>query len=85
MRLTSAWWSKKKNVGAIAQPFVTGTQGRNLRLGDHRHRVEVEVVERLAGQQFGFGEMALDTTPVTLGEFVFSHGGSPSTPTSSTN
>ena len=44
-------------------------------LGDHRHGVEVEAVEGLAGEQPGLGEMALDAAAVALGDLVFGEGG----------
>ena len=70
MRFASAWRSQKKDVGAVAQPLVAGAQRHHLGLGDHRHGVEVEVVERLARQQLGLGQMPLDAPPVTFGQLV---------------
>src|SRR3954452_3398916 len=46
-----------------------------MRLAEHRHGGEIEVVERLAGRQAGFGEMALDAAPGTLVDFQLGQGG----------
>jgi hypothetical protein len=40
-------------------------------LADHRHRQEVEVVERLARRQACFGKMALDAPLGSLGDLKF--------------
>ena len=46
-----------------------------MRLGDHRHDVEVEAVEGLAGQQPRLDEMALDATAVAFGDLVLGERG----------
>jgi hypothetical protein len=46
-----------------------------MRLGDHRHRFELEGVEGLARQQPGFNEMTLDATAVAFGNLVFGERG----------
>ena len=45
-------------------------QRHHLRLRDHRHGLEVEVGERLAGRQSRLGEMPLDATTATVGHLV---------------
>jgi hypothetical protein len=46
-----------------------------MRLGNHRHRLELEGVESLARQQSGFDEMALDAAAVAFGNLVFGKRG----------
>jgi hypothetical protein len=45
------------------------------RLGDHRHSLEVEVVEGLSGGQPRLDEMALDATAAAFGDLVLGDGG----------
>jgi hypothetical protein len=46
-----------------------------MRLGDHRHDVEVEAVEGLSGQQLRLGEMTREATAVALGDLVLGERG----------
>ena len=73
--LSAAGRPEEEQVGALGEPGVAGGDRHDLRLGDHRHGLEVEGVERLAGRQAGLGEMALDAPAVALGEFVLGDGG----------
>src|SRR5829696_2679094 len=52
------------------EPAVAGDDCHDLRLGDHRHRLEVEGVEGLSGRQSRLGEMALDAAPVSFCELM---------------
>ena len=51
MALAAAGRPEQEQVGALGEPGVAGGEGHDLRLGDHRHGVEVEGVEGLAGRQ----------------------------------
>ena len=53
---------------------VSGADREYMGLGDHRHHVEVEAVQGLAGQELGFGEMARE---VLLGPLVSVAGAAP--------
>ena len=46
-----------------------------MRLGDHRHHVEVEAVEGFPRQQLRLCEMAGEAAAVTLGDFVLGEHG----------
>ena len=70
MALAAAGRAEQQDVGALAQPRVAGRERHHLGLGDHRHAVEVERGERLAGRQTGFGEMPLDAAAATVGHLV---------------
>jgi hypothetical protein len=43
----------------------------DLCLADHRDGLEVEAVERFAGRQPGFGEVAFEPAAAALGNFMF--------------
>ena len=58
-------------IGALVQPAIAGDQGVDMGLGDHGHDIEVEVGERFAGRQFGFGEMAFEAPPSPVGDLLF--------------
>ena len=75
MALSAAGRAEEQQIGALVEPGVAGGERHDLRLGDHRHGVEVEGVERLAGRQAGFGEVALDAAAVAFGELVLGDGG----------
>ena len=70
VRFAAAGWAEQDQVGTVLEPAIAGAQRRDLRLGDHRHGVEVEVVQGLAGQQLRFTQMALDASTIPLGELV---------------
>ena len=59
MALSAAWRPEKQQVGAGFEPAITGAEGEDVRFGEHRHGLEGEAVEGLAGWQPGFEEMAL--------------------------
>ena len=75
MRLAAAGSADQDQIGALVDPTVTGTDRHHMRLGDHRHRFELEGVEGLARQQPGFNEMTLDATTVAFGNLVFGERG----------
>ena len=50
-------------------------QRHHLRLGDHRHAVEVERGQRLAGRQPGLGEMTLHPAPTSIDHLVLGQCG----------
>ena len=52
-----------------------GGDGHDLRLGEHRHGLEVESIEGFSGRQARLGEMAFDPSPAPFGKFVFGDGG----------
>ena len=70
MALSAAGRPEQQQIGAFVEPGVAGGDGHDLGLGDHRHGIEVEGVEGLAGRQAGFGEMPLDAAAITLGQFM---------------
>ena len=59
----------------MADPAVAGADRQDMRLGDHRHHVEVEAVEGFPGQQLRLGEMAREAAAVTLGDLVLGEPG----------
>ena len=69
-RLAAAGRAEHEEVVALLEPAVAGDERHDLGLGDHRHGVEVEAVEGLAGRQARLGEMALDAAAGALGELV---------------
>ena len=71
MALAAARRAEQKQVRSLLEPAIAGGDGHHLRLGDHRHGVELEGVEGLSRQQACFGEMALDAPPIAFGQFVF--------------
>ena len=75
MALAGAWRAEDQAVGALGEPCVAGSERVDLGLGDHRHGVEVEGGEGLAGEQPGLPEVAFDTPPVALGELVLDQRG----------
>jgi hypothetical protein len=75
MALTAAWRAEQEQVRALGEPGVAGGERHDLGLGDHRHGVEVEAVEGLAGRPPGVGEVPLDAPAVALGQFVLGDRG----------
>ena len=69
--LAAAGGSEQQQIGALAQPGVAGGECHDVCLADHRHRQEVEVVERLARRQTCFGKVALDAPFGALGDLEF--------------
>ena len=74
-RLAGAGRAEHEEVGALLEPAVAGGERHDLGLGDHRHGVEVEAVEGLAGRQPRLGQMALDAAAGAFGELVLGQGG----------
>src|SRR5512134_3519416 len=72
---SAAGWAEQEQVGTLGQPAVAGGDGYDLRLGEHRHGLEVESIEGLSGRQARLGEMAFDPPAAPFGEFVFGDGG----------
>src|ERR1700679_2974052 len=75
MRLPAAGSTDQNQIGALVDPTVTSADRHYMRLGDHRHRLELEGVESLARQQPGFDEMALNATAIAFGNLVFGERG----------
>ena len=44
-------------------------------LADHRHGLEVKIIEGLSGRQPSFGEMAFEPAAAALGHLMFGQGG----------
>ena len=55
-------------LAALSSQASPAASAMTLRLAEHRHGGEVEVVEGLAGRQTGFGEVALDAPPAAFGD-----------------
>jgi hypothetical protein len=55
--------------------LVGGDEGMDLGLGEHRHGIEVELLEGFSGRQVRFAEMTLDAPSGALGEFVLGQAG----------
>ena len=75
MRFAGARRAEHQQIGAFLQPAVAGGQCHDLRLADHRHRIELEAVERLAGRQAGLVEMTLDAAAGAFGHLVLGERG----------
>ena len=75
MRFAAAGPTEQQQIGALVDPAVAGADRHDMRLGDHRHGLEVEAVEGLARQQPGLDEMALDAAAVAFGDLVFGERG----------
>jgi hypothetical protein len=75
VRLAAAGSAYQDQIGALVDPTVTGADRHYMRLGDHRHRLELEGVEGFARQQPGFNEMTLDAAAVAFGNLVFGERG----------
>jgi hypothetical protein len=73
--LSAARRAEHDQVGAFFEPAITGGERHDLGLADDRYGFEVEGVEGLAGRQSGFGKMAFDAAPGTLGHLVLGEGG----------
>ena len=76
MGFAAARSADQEQVGALVDPAVAGADRQaHVGLGDHRHGVEVEAVEGLAGQQLGLGEMAREAPAVPFGDLVLGERG----------
>ena len=73
--LAAAGRAEQEQIGTLAQPAVAGGERGHPRLGDHRHSLEIEVVEGLSGGQPRLDEMALDATAATFGDLVLGDRG----------
>ena len=60
MALADAWRTEQEDVGAAVEPLVPLGQRHHLRLGDGRHRREVEAREPLVGTEPGLGPVAVE-------------------------
>jgi len=58
----------------VCSSDLAGGERVDLGLRDHRHGIEVEGVEALAGEQAGLPEMAFDAPSAALGELVLDEG-----------
>ena len=75
MRFAGARQAEHEQVRAFLQPAVASGECHDLRFADHRHRIELETVERLAGWQAGFVEMTLDPATGPFGHLVLGERG----------
>jgi hypothetical protein len=75
VRLAAAGSAYQDQIGALVDPTVTGADRHHMRLGDHRHRFELEGVEGFTRQQTSFNEMTLDAATVAFGNLVFGERG----------
>ena len=75
MALADAGWADEDHVGAFVEPAVAGTERHEVRLGEHRHGVEVEGIKRLAVGQLRLAQMALEAAPRAVGDLVLGEGG----------
>src|SRR5437868_3451190 len=64
--------NERRSYRALVQPNIPGTQCHDLRFGDHRDGLEVEVVQCLSGHEPGFFQVTLDATSASFGDFVLS-------------
>ncbi len=60
--LAAAGRAEQEQIGALAQPAIAGGKCGHLCLGDHRHGLEVEVVEGLSGRQPRLNQVAFDAS-----------------------
>jgi hypothetical protein len=67
--------AEQQKISALFQPAVASGKGHDLRLADHRHRAELEVLQGFADGQSGFDEMALDAAATAIGDLVLGEGG----------
>ena len=75
MGFPAAGRAEHDEVGALVEPGVAGTHRHDLGPGHHRHGIEIEAVEGLAGRQPGLGEVTLDPASVALGDLVLGDSG----------
>lgn len=70
MALSSAGRTEHEDIGFFGKPTVAGGDCHDLCLGDHRHGIESEAVQCLAGRQVRFGEMPLNPAMGPFRQFV---------------
>ena len=75
MAFAAARRAEQQNVGALRKPAVARCERHHLRLADHRHRLELEVGERLAGGQSCFRQVTFDATTTAIGDLVLGERG----------
>ena len=75
MALAAAGRAEQQDIGALFEPAVAGGERHHLRLADHRHGLEVEGGERLAGGQSRLGKMPLDAAAAAVGHLVLGERG----------
>ena len=57
-------------IGALFDPAIACGERHDLRLTDHQHRLELEVLQRFADGQSCFGEVALDAAATAIGDLM---------------
>ena len=62
-------------IGTLLEPAVTGGERHDLRFGDHRDRLEVEVRQCLARRQLSLREVTFDAASSPVGQFLLDEGG----------
>ena len=72
--LSAAGRAEQQQICAFLQPAVAGGDRHDLGLGDHRHGVELECVERLSRKETSLGEVPFHAATVALGQFVLGKG-----------
>ena len=75
MGFPAAWPAGQNQVGALIDPAVPGADRRNMRFGDHRHRVELKAVEGFSRRPPRVGEVAFNTAAVAFGDLMFGQRG----------
>jgi len=66
--------AEQQDRAASVDPSVAGGERDSVRTTEHRHSGEIEAVERLAGQQAGLDQVALDASLIPFGEFQLGEG-----------
>ena len=66
MAFTAAWRAEQDEVGTLVEPAIAGAQGHDLGLGDHRHSLEGEAVQRL---QVARRELTLESAIAKLDKY----------------
>src|ERR1039457_2498735 len=75
MRFSASGSTDQQQIGAFADPTVACAKRQDMRLRDHRHRVEVEAVEGFSWQQLRLDKMARETAAVAFGDLVLGERG----------
>ena len=75
MRLADPGRSERQDIGAGIEPAIALGERRDPGTADHRHRDEVERVERLADRQTRFGEMPGGAAVGAFGDLVLEQRG----------
>ena len=75
MRFATAGSADEQQIGALVDPAVAGADRQDTRLGEHRHEIEVEAVQRLAGQELRLREVTREATAVAFRDLVLGKRG----------